>query len=79
MENYLKATRISFIRWLPRKELLSFERLSKGAKWLNIGDAKVLVASKELLIQLKNEIKPLRPKDVPDVEELSRLIEKESQ
>jgi len=32
---------------------LSFERLSKGATWLDIGDAKVRVASKELLIQIK--------------------------
>ena len=57
---------------------LSFERLSKGAKWFDIGDAKVRVASKELLIQIKNEITPLRPKDVLDVQELSRLTEEES-
>jgi hypothetical protein len=57
---------------------LSFERLSKGATWFDIGDAKVRVASKELLIQIKNEITPLRPKDVLDVQELSRLIEEES-
>ena len=57
---------------------LSFERLSKGAKRFDIGDAKVRVASKELLIQIKNEITPLRPKDVLDVQELSRLIEEES-
>src|SRR4029077_3722446 len=35
---------------------LSFERLSNGAKWLDIGGAKVRVASKEILIQIKNEI-----------------------
>ena len=57
---------------------LSFERLSKGAKWLDIGSAKVRVASKEVLIEIKNEITPLRPKDALDVQELSRLIEEES-
>ena len=57
---------------------LSFERLAKGAKWFDIGNAKVRVASKELLIQIKNGITPLRPKDVLDVQELSRLIEEES-
>ena len=57
---------------------LSFERLAKGATWFHIGDTKVRVASKELLIQIKNEITPLRPKDVLDVQELSRLIEVES-
>ena len=57
---------------------LSFERLTKGANWFDIGGAKVRVASKELLIQIKNEIVPLRPKDVLDVQELSRLIEEES-
>jgi hypothetical protein len=57
---------------------LSFERLTKGAKWFDIGDARVRVASKELLIEIKNEITPLRPKDVLDVQELSRLIEEES-
>ena len=59
--------------------LLSFERLSKGAKWFEIGGAKVRVASKELLLEIKNEITPLRPKDVLDVQELSRLIKEESQ
>ena len=58
---------------------LSFERLTNGAKWFDIGGAKVRVASKEVLIQIKNEIKPLRPKDALDVQELSRLIEEESQ
>lgn len=58
--------------------ILSFERLSKGAKWFDIGGLKVRVASKELLLQIKNEITPLRPKDVLDVQELSRLIEEES-
>jgi hypothetical protein len=53
---------------------LSFERLSEGANWLEIGGTKVRVASKELLIKIKNEIKPLRPKDLLDVQELSRLI-----
>jgi hypothetical protein len=57
---------------------LSFERLTKGAKWFDIGGAKVRVASKELLVQIKNEITPLRPKDALDVQELSRLIEEES-
>jgi hypothetical protein len=57
---------------------LSFERLSKGAKWLDIGSAKVRVASKEVLIEIKNEITPLRAKDALDVQELSRLIEEES-
>ncbi|MFL6501622.1 MAG: hypothetical protein ACJ8LL_13010 [Candidatus Udaeobacter sp.] len=57
---------------------LSFERLAKGATWFDIGIAKVRVASKELLLQIKNEITPLRPKDVLDVQELSRLIEEES-
>ena len=45
---------------------------------VDIGDAKVRVASKELLLEIKNEITPLRPKDVLDVQELSRLIEEES-
>jgi hypothetical protein len=58
--------------------VLSFERLTKGAKWFDIGGAKVRAASKELLIEIKNEITPLRPKDVLDVQELSRLIEEES-
>ena len=58
---------------------LSFERLSKGATWFDIGDAKARVASKELLIQIKNEITPLRAKDVLEVQELSRLIEEELQ
>jgi len=58
--------------------VVSFERLSKGAKWLDIGDAKVRVASKELLIQVKNQITHLRPKHVLDVQELSKLIEEES-
>ena len=53
---------------------LSFDRLSKGANWFEIGGTKVRVASKELLIKIKNEIKPLRPKDLLDVQELSRLI-----
>jgi hypothetical protein len=54
------------------------ENEKPGAKWFDIGDAKVRVASKELLIQVKNEVTPLRPKDVLDVQELSRLIEEES-
>jgi hypothetical protein len=62
----------------PLRQLDIFERLSKGAKWFDIGGAKVRVASKELLMQIKNEITPLRPKDVLDVQELSRLIEEES-
>jgi predicted nucleotidyltransferase len=53
---------------------LSFERLSEGANWVEIGGTKVRVASKELLIKIKNEIKPLRPKDLLDMQELSRLI-----
>ena len=53
---------------------LSFDRLSEGANWFEIGGTKVRVASKELLIKIKNEIKPLRPKDLLDVQELSRLI-----
>jgi hypothetical protein len=57
---------------------LSFERLSKGAKWLDIGGAEVRVASKAVLIEIKNEITPLRPKDALDVQELSRLIKEES-
>jgi hypothetical protein len=65
MENTLRPT-------------LSFERLAKGAKSFDIGDAEVRVVSKELLIQIKNEIPPLRPKDVLYVQELSRLIEEES-
>jgi len=57
---------------------LSFERLSKGASWIEIGGTKVKVASKELLVRIKKEIKPLRPKEALDVQELSRLIEQES-
>src|SRR6516225_2334200 len=47
---------------------LSFERLSKGASWIEIGGTKVKVASKELLVRIKKEIKPLRPKDALDVQ-----------
>jgi hypothetical protein len=32
---------------------LSFERLSEGANWLEIGGMKVRIASKELLIKIK--------------------------
>jgi hypothetical protein len=37
------------------------------------------VGNENYLIQIKNEITPLRPKDVLDVQELSRLIKEESQ
>jgi hypothetical protein len=67
------------------KELIRIKERTKpdkndklGTKWFDIVDAKVRVASKELLIQIKNEITPLRPNDVLDVQELSRLIEEES-
>lgn len=55
---------------------LSFERLSKGAVWIDIGGVKIRVVSKELLIKIKNEIKPLRAKDVLDLQELARLGDK---
>jgi hypothetical protein len=54
---------------------LSFERLSEGATWFDIGGTKIRVASKQLLVKIKSEITPLRPKDVLDLQELSRLIE----
>ena len=53
---------------------LSFERLSEGAVWFDIGPAKIRVVSKELLMKLKREIKPLRPKDVLDLEELVKTM-----
>ena len=53
---------------------LSFERLSEGAVWFDIGPVKIRVVSKELLMKIKREIKPLRPKDVLDLEELTRTM-----
>jgi hypothetical protein len=58
---------------------LSFERLSKGAVWLDIGGVKIRVVSKELLMKIKNEIKPLRAKDVLDLQELAKLTDKSPQ
>lgn len=51
---------------------LSFERLSEGADWFDIGGTRIRVVSKALLIEIKREINPLRPKDVLDLEELSK-------
>jgi hypothetical protein len=51
-ENYLRKCFLS--------PAFSFERLAKGAKWFDISETKVRVSSKELLIQIKNEITPLR-------------------
>lgn len=53
---------------------LSFERLSQGAVWFDVGPAKIRVVSKELLMKLKREIEPLRPKDVLDLEELAKTM-----
>ena len=53
---------------------LSFERLSKDAVWFDIGPTKIRVVSKELLMTIKREIKPLRPKDVLDLEELAKTM-----
>jgi len=53
---------------------LSFERLSGGAVWFDIGAAKIRVVSKELLMTIKREISPLRPKDVLDLEELGKTM-----
>jgi hypothetical protein len=53
---------------------LSFERLSQGAVWFDIGPAKIRVVSKELLMTIKREIKPLRPKDVLDLDELAKTM-----
>ena len=55
MENYLKEMLVTLAD-------AGVEFVTNGAKWFDIGGAKVRVASKELLIQIKNEIKPLRPK-----------------
>jgi hypothetical protein len=51
---------------------LTFERLSEGAVWFDIGEARIRVVSKELLVTIKREIRPLRAKDVLDLEELSK-------
>jgi hypothetical protein len=53
---------------------LSFERLSAGAVWFDIGAAKIRVVSKELLITIKREIRPPRAKDVLDLEELAKTL-----
>lgn len=53
---------------------LSFERLSQGAVWFDVGPAKIRVVSKELLMKLKREIEPLRAKDVLDLEELAKTM-----
>ena len=53
---------------------LSFERLTEGAVWFDVGPAKIRVVSKELLMKIKREIKPLRPKDVLDLEELAKTM-----
>lgn len=53
---------------------LSFERLSEGAVWFDVGVAKIRVVSKELLMKIKHEIKPPRPKDVFDLEELAKTV-----
>jgi hypothetical protein len=58
---------------------LSFERLSEGADWIDIGGRKVQVASKRTLLDVKQEIQPLRPKDSLDVAELLRLLADEKQ
>lgn len=55
---------------------LSFERLSDGATWFDIGGVNIRVVSKELLIKIKNEIKPLRSKDVFDLQELAKSNDK---
>lgn len=57
---------------------LSFERLSEGAVWFDIGGAKIRVVSRELLMKIKREIKPPRPKDVLDLHELAKLMDKPS-
>ena len=54
---------------------LSFERLSDGAASFNIGPTKIRVVSKDLLMRIKREIQPLRPKDVLDLAELGRTSE----
>ncbi len=56
---------------------LSFERLSEGADAVDIGGARVRIASRRRLLEIKKEIVPLRPKDLLDVTELSKLIENE--
>jgi hypothetical protein len=57
---------------------LSFERLSEGAVWFDIGGAKIRVVSRELLMKIKSEIKPPRQKDVLDLHELAKLMDKPS-
>jgi hypothetical protein len=52
---------------------LSFERLSDGAAQFDIGGVNIRVVSRELLIKIKNEIKPLRQKDILDLQELEKL------
>lgn len=51
---------------------LSFERLSEGAGWFDIGGTRIRVVSKTMLIEIKKEIIPLRPKDILDLQELSK-------
>ena len=53
---------------------LSFERLSEDAIWFDIGPAKIRVVSRKLLIEIKREIKPLRSKDILDLEELGKTM-----
>ena len=57
---------------------LSFERLSEGAVWFDIGGTKIRVVSRELLMKIKSEIKPPRQKDVLDLHELAKLMDKPS-
>jgi hypothetical protein len=57
---------------------LSFERLSEGAALFDIGGVNIRVVSRELLIEIKKEIKPPRPKDILDLNELARLMKKDA-
>jgi hypothetical protein len=56
---------------------LSFERFKQGADWIEVGGVNVRIASKRRLLEIKKEIEPLRPKDLLDVAELTKLIENE--
>jgi len=54
---------------------LSYEKLGERAEAIDIGGVEVRIASKAKLVELKESIRPRRPKDVLDLHELAKLIE----
>lgn len=58
---------------------LSYERLAEGANSLDIGGTRICVVSKHLLMKIKSEIQPPRPKDSFDLLALAKLIEESSE